>query len=340
MKIYKILFALLLVAFGKDAYCQDIHWTMFDMSPLSLNPAYSGDHNKSVRAGINYRGQWNSISNSSGFKTSTAFVDAPFFSAGKNSWVGFGLMLLSDKSGSINLSNTGVLGSVAAHLTVNRNSILSLGFQGGLINRKFDTSNILLEEQINIEGPNMPFNSSLNNGKFIENPSINHADLSIGLKYYSKFDNDSDFILGGSIRHIATMNNFIGADNLPFLLTVHGRLNVMINKKWSFLPAVNYYKMESANQVNLQGLMSFRSGSRNSKFAINTGLAYRAIGNDALMAIFQVDFNAYKIGLSYDLNISELSSETNGNGGLEFAFIYTAGQKKNFKSKVGCPTNF
>lgn len=340
MKNYKLFIVIILALFADKASTQDMHWTMFDMSPVFLNPAHTGDHSKLLRAGVNYRDQWNSVSNASGYSTATAFVDAPLISAGKNSWIGMGLMLFSDKSGSNRLSNTGVMVSVAAHLKMNKTSVFSAGFQGGYVTRKLDASNLLFEEQINLNGPNTSFNSSLNDGLLSDSPNVNYTDFGLGLKYYSRFNKKSDLTVGVAIKHIASMNNFIESENLPMLFSVHGRLSLQVNKEWSFIPGVNFYKAGNANQINIQALASFSPRSRNAQYRINGGLGYRTIGNDAIMAIAQFEFSSYKFGLSYDLNTSDLAQATNNNGGFEFSFVYTASQKKSFSTKVGCPANF
>ena len=66
MKFIKTLLFFLTVFFCQDIVAQDIHWTMYDMSPLTLNPANTGAYEGTFRIGGIYRDQYNSISNATG----------------------------------------------------------------------------------------------------------------------------------------------------------------------------------------------------------------------------------------------------------------------------------
>ena len=341
MRLYKILLIVSMIFILENVHGQDIHWSMFDMAPLSVNPAYTGDYEGSFRIGGNYRGQWNSVSNATGFTTPSLFVDAPLFVIGQSSWIGLGGTVYYDKAGTNQLSNFGVLGSIGAHIGLSRNSVLSLGFQGGIVNRRLNTGSLLLEEQIVLGSANLPYDDSLNGGLLSENPSKSFSDLIIGLKFYNKFSKNSNMTLGMSARHIASNNNFLQDESsfeLPLLLSFHGKLKVMLNDKWSFLPGFIYQKVKTANQLNVQVLMGYKLNKK-SNVMITTGIGYRAIGNDAVQIICQLNLQESKIGLSYDINISELSDATNNRGAIELAFTYTGKRSNNskFKSRISCP---
>ncbi|MBK9681630.1 MAG: type IX secretion system membrane protein PorP/SprF [Saprospiraceae bacterium] len=53
---------------------QDIHFTMFDLSPLTLNPGLIGDFNGTFRVTGNYRIQWPTIAK---YQTPSIGIDAP-----------------------------------------------------------------------------------------------------------------------------------------------------------------------------------------------------------------------------------------------------------------------
>jgi len=57
-RVLLIAFALLL---GFVVNAQDPHFSQFNASPLTLNPAMAGKVQCTYRASVNYRDQWNSI---------------------------------------------------------------------------------------------------------------------------------------------------------------------------------------------------------------------------------------------------------------------------------------
>ena len=62
------------------------------------------------------------------------------------------------------------------------------------------------------------------------------------------------------------------------------------------------------------------------------------MNNDALQLLLQLDFPAYRIGVAYDMNTSELADVVSGNRAFELAFVYKGGENKKFNSGVVCPT--
>lgn len=355
MKYIKLSLILFFLNISLTSHSQDIHWSMYDLAPLAINPAYTGDYQGSFRAGANYRGQWNGISGARGFTTSSVFVDAPVLMVGGSSWLGVGAILYNDNSGINHMKNLGVLGSVALHFGLSQKSILTLGFQGGYINRNFSKDNLLFEDQIVVGGTNLPFGQNSNNGLLDGDNNTNSMDLNIGLKYFGQISKKTNLSVGLSARHIASPSQaFIEVNqvaNIPLWLSLHGRMSMGLTKQVSFIPSFIYQQMASAQQLNIQALLGFKlskqrgrsRGKQKSTYndpSLRTGIGYRAIGNDALMAIIQLNMSQYTIGLSYDLTISELSS-TNGNAGaIELAFSYKgkASEKSRVRSKVYCPS--
>jgi len=67
-----MLFAIMLLGV-KKVCSQDPHFSQFFSSPLTLNPAFCGKFNGTIRAAANYRDQWPSINRA--YQTATASVD-------------------------------------------------------------------------------------------------------------------------------------------------------------------------------------------------------------------------------------------------------------------------
>lgn len=73
---------------------QDIHFTMFDLSPLTLNPGLIGDFNGTFRVTGNYRIQWPTIAK---YQTPSIGIDAPLLK-GFRKMIGLVLVLLPTRT--------------------------------------------------------------------------------------------------------------------------------------------------------------------------------------------------------------------------------------------------
>ena len=99
----------------KKLLAQDIHYSQFFTSPISLNPAKTGLFNGDWRVGANYKNQWNSIPVP--YNTGSVFCD---ISRGKKRGdfikkYGLGLFIAQDVAGDGNLSTTKIQLSAAYH---------------------------------------------------------------------------------------------------------------------------------------------------------------------------------------------------------------------------------
>ena len=110
-----------------------IHFSLYELNPLFVNPAKSGDFLGTLRVGGLYREQWGF----SNVTTPTVFFDSPImngFRKKKGDWIGIGGSVYRDVAGIGNLTTTGFYLSAAYHLDIGdkkNNRILSAGVQWG-----------------------------------------------------------------------------------------------------------------------------------------------------------------------------------------------------------------
>ena len=78
MKILRPLIILIVtLSLGSSLAAQDIHNSLFNMSPLSLNPALTGAFEGTARIGGIYRAQDFGISEARGYYSPSFYIDAP-----------------------------------------------------------------------------------------------------------------------------------------------------------------------------------------------------------------------------------------------------------------------
>jgi len=84
---------------------QDVHFTMYDVMPVTTNPATTGVFNGDFRGVLNYRSQWGSIGNP--YKTYAVMIDGGLFkNKWKNGFIGVGLGAYSDVAGETKFGTT------------------------------------------------------------------------------------------------------------------------------------------------------------------------------------------------------------------------------------------
>lgn len=344
MKLVKSLLLFFAFFIFGQTQAQDIHWTMFDMSPLTLNPAFTGAYEGTFRVGGIYRDQWNSFG-VDGFKTPSFYVDAPILMVGKRGWLAVGGMLYNDEAGSNNLTTLSTMGSVALHLGLNKKStsVFSIGIQGGMVQRRLKTEGLLFDDQIVLGDQDMLVSDSenfplLGNG----DPEKSFLDFSAGIKLSSQLNKTSDITVGLNFRHITTPENFLlnggNRDDQPLLFTLHGRFNADLSDKWKISPAFIFQRISSANEIGIQLLPGYTLNEKNN-MTIYLGPGYRMVDNDAIEAILRFDYKQFRVGAAYDFNTSSLTSVSNGQGGFEIAASYIARifKKPTVKPVIFCP---
>ena len=63
-------------------------------------------------------------------------------------------------------------------------------------------------------------------------------------------------------------------------------------------------------------------GPRYLKSQNTVGIAYYRIPNDALIPAFNMNYANYQLGITYDVNVSQLTQASRTIGGLEFSLRF------------------
>jgi len=315
----------LLMGNPDKAHAQDIHFTQFNMSPLVVNPAFTGAFNGDFRANVIYRDQWR-YGGDAVFKTYAASFDMPILKdLSVDDYLSAGLSLYNDVAGDANLSNFTALASVSYHkfLGNNGNKAIAVGIQGGYVHKSFDLSKLY-------------FGDEFDNGRWLQ-----------GTTSEDLFNQTSNYLInaGVSFSH-APSSKFsyvigVGANNLNQPLETVNRREInsqvglgmrytaqvgaiySVNEKFSLRPAVLFQSQQSASEIVAGNEFHFRLGqyydyaSSPNLFA---GVWYRH--EDAIMGTVGIEWNYFRLGFSYDYTTSDYKNTNNGNGGFEVALRY------------------
>ena len=342
MKILRLLFfSLFLVLSMGGLKARDIHFTMYNMSPLTLNPALAGSYYGTARVGAIYRDQWASFLRDQ-FTTPAFFIDAPIVRGfRKNDWVGIGIITVNDKAGSANLRTQGSLLTAAYHASLDKKgkNVLTLGIQAGSVTRRLNQDKLTFEDGYKIQGGQYNYTGQSQDNSLAEKKS--YLDINAGLLLRSAVDENNNVEVGLAFGHIPQSEyNLItrgaGGDdnNRPITITAHGRWKRQVTDQWSITPSFITQTTKGTFEIGIQGLAGYQI---NEDIELLAGPGYRL--GDAIEVMIGAQINDLRVGLAYDFNISSLNEATNTLGGFELGAYYVIKlfQKPTVKQAIICP---
>jgi type IX secretion system PorP/SprF family membrane protein len=313
---------------------QDPHFSQFFASPLTLNPAYTGKFDGTVRISGNYRNQWPTFNNV--YTTSTLCVD---FDILRNKlpdydrW-GVGILALTDKAGSGVLTNNylGLSTSYSKALDEDGFKQIAIGFQGTYGQKALDRNKFYFEDQLTPFGFTGVTQETFNN----DNLNINYLDVNAGLLFSASTDETNNFYIGASLYHINRPNeSFQGANwDIATRTTISAGGYFPVSDILTLHTSGIYQYQAQATETVIGGaLATTLDETSENPSNIYGGLWYRI--NDAIIPYVGLEFAGLRIGATYDINVSSLKAGAQSRGGMEISLIYIK-RPPGFKG-IPCP---
>ncbi|NJN34905.1 MAG: PorP/SprF family type IX secretion system membrane protein [Saprospiraceae bacterium] len=334
----------LLIVFGFMSLAltaQDIHFSQFYMAPLDLNPAMTGLMNCSQRLSGNYRNQWASVLRGNAFQTYNVAYDVRI-PVGRYDYIGVGGNLWSDVAGSLSFRTTQLKGAFSYSKRMGgyrkKSHYLVMGADIGIGQRAIDLSKAQFGDQVSRTNPGS-IGTDPTADVIFQRDNYIYPDISAGLMWFSVFDENNNFYIGGAYDHINRPNISFTNERfvaLPSKFTIHGGGEFQINERMTLLPGALVFLQSPYMQINGGTSLRFlMGGTKRSTEALQFGLWTR-LGNqaaasdgtgggllmDALILSTRFDYQNFALGFSYDLNMSSLRAASRSNGGFEFALQY------------------
>ncbi len=316
---------------------QDLHFSQFYASPLTLNPAQTGFFDGQYRIGANYRNQWRSLPVP--FNTASVFADFGLLK-GKfktGDWLGVGIVFAHDKAGDGELKTTQFFVSAAFHKSLGTEKVfLSLGVQGGAYQRDIDLNKFYFDNQWS----STVFDGTIASGEEtgFQSDSKWQPDIHAGLMLSIVPSKKTLVYAGGSLRHILRpKDTFYDADNKwGFRPVIHAGAQIKASKHFSIEPAAVFMMQKKAMEALLGALIGY-SLSNDAKDKGTFYLGAHGRISDAL--IFPVGYKIKNVRalFSYDVNMSSLKDASDSKGAFEFSLIYAGGKKANESKMMACP---
>jgi type IX secretion system PorP/SprF family membrane protein len=341
---------------------QDLHYSYYHFTPLSVNPANSGAFSGSYRVSGIYTRKDFGLSNP-GYQNFSLSADAPIIRGiRKQDWIGIGVQAdvikSANNSGSFYVDNlndpnktaqnwTFIKISAAYHFALDKKqtNILTLGAQMSNGNRSLanftlnDTrAGIVTQADSDLD----KYMKLGQNGDF----SFKSRDISLGLLFNARAKN-SDLRLGVAMEGLFSSKYGILSNSAKVIdkdsvetkflgLNVHGDYRMDINKRVSITPSFNYYSIGAASAFNINSHVWYQiNPDRDLKGGVGLGL--RNV-RDIILYV-GAEFNDIQVGFAYDVNIDSKAIGSDGFGGLELAARYIGKiyKKPKVKPIIFCP---
>ncbi|MGB1040797.1 MAG: PorP/SprF family type IX secretion system membrane protein [Flavobacteriales bacterium] len=334
MKSYSPIWILILAFYSFSTKAQDIHFSQFYNSPLTLNPAQTGVFNGDYRFAGNYRNQWNSVTIP--FSTFSMSGDMKNALGVKN--LGLGIVFNHDNTGDSRFRTTvfNVSGSYGFDLDENSKQQLTVGIQTGFTNKNLSYDELKFDAQYN----GLAFNGGLPNRENFNTNTQNFFNLHSGVNYTNTIGNREVFQAGIGVFNLTKpkesyFNN--QAIEVDRRISIYANYQVQITNEIDILPATFFMKQGKYFEyiIGARGkyILSEAAGAVQSAYL---GLFFRT--KDAGFITAEYDYNNWHFGLSYDINLSTLRQASNGRGGIELSAIYILRKIKPSSNKYKrCP---
>lgn len=301
-------------------HAQDPHFSQYFSSPLTLNPAHTGNFQGPLRLATNFRNQWQGVGDP--YNTGTISVDGEILKdrlfAGDRLSMGF--LGLYDKAmgGSFSSSYAGL--SIGYHLWLDEDLIhkLSIGFQSVWVNKRLDPTQISFATQFASNG----FDLSLPSDEFFQNNNINYADWNTGL-YYSNSTENGNFHIGISGYHLTRpKESFLGDETttIPIRYSLTAGANKFLGEYGVLMSSALLQKQGKSNELTMGLAYGQYLSNAGSDISVYMGGWYRF--GDSFIPYFGLNYNTLQLGLSYDVITSGLNLSKTSNRSFEVSAIF------------------
>lgn len=309
---------------------QDIHFTQWMFSPLNLNPGETGRFDGDYRIVGNFRSQWAAVMEKQ-YRTVGVSYDQIF--KVYNQEFSAGLTFANDQSSIGDLMQNklqlslGYSKSLGGHL-------LSGGVQMGLLHKGIDPNAYTYPVQWDMTQGEFSNTGGIGNGENFTQTNDYMFDLNFGVGWSKQISDKIMPEIGVAFFHINTPEeSFLGDKNDLTLRHVYNlRVNYKLSDRFVIAPNLLYMYQIKGQDMVIGALGKMKIEQNKAKIdQVFAGLNFRDGFNrnyDALNMIVGAKRMEWQVGLSYDINVSDLSSVSHYRGAFEISVIYIAKSSK------------
>ncbi|HLG02825.1 MAG TPA: PorP/SprF family type IX secretion system membrane protein [Bacteroidia bacterium] len=327
----KILLPFTVVLFGVVSG-QDLHYSLYTMAPLNVNPALTGNFNGDLRVINNFRQQWSTISTA--YMTYSLGIDMPLERKDKRKpspdFFAVGYNMNMDRTGINAIRNYQFNGTFSYNKSFDGlgATFVSLGGVFGFTQRSINIQSASWDSQWN----GIAYDGALSTGEtLLTDDTYFYLDGGIGAAFTSTKYERIKFSGGMSALHLNRPEVCFlgGTDWLQIRYSAHLNTQIRIGtdtETWIY-PNAMFVSQGPARMLNVGIAVKNRLTERSiytnyaTEKSITIGTMYRL--EDAVSAYIRLDIGPIGAAFNYDFNISKLTVVSKGKGAMEFMLIYT-----------------
>ncbi len=326
-----IYFLLFLLACVSEINAQvDPHFSQFYAYPLWLNPGMTGVMDGDYRVTGVYRNQWSNVMTP--FTTEGISADV---STGKN--LNLGANFMNQTAGDAGYKYLNAYASIAysgIRFGKDNNQRITAGMQFGLLSRRFDPSKFQFGDQWN---PITGYDPGNPTADVIAQASSSVLDIGAGFSYFDGGpDKMANFFGGIAAFHLNRPEDpFVSSSTKKFLparYTFHAGARINLSEIASITPNILYLQQGNANEKMIGVFTQLKV---NDYTDLLFGANYRF--KDAISPYAGVAFQNMVLGVSYDVNTSDLGKAVTGTNSLELSFTYIGRKSGKPLLYLSCP---
>lgn len=317
---------------------QDIHFSQYYNSPLTLSPALTGITKGDIRFIGTYRSQWSSAL--APYSTFHGAADWKYFNPKlKTGFFSAGAVLNYDDAGDSNLRTTQFGISGAFTYAIGSENFLTLGAIVGFGQQAFNMDGLTWDNQFD----GSVFNANRDSRENFDRSSYFYPDFSVGLNWHGQKTNTrSRLNVGMALYHFnKPKQSFEETDDikLPSRLSLYFLPVIQLTDRVDFI----IHSMAQLQGPDFEALAGgaakiHLNTKRAREVAVQVGVGYRFNEfGDAFIPGVELHYRNWMAGLTYDLNVSGFTEATNRKGGPEVNFRYLIQKVRPLKVFKNCP---
>jgi type IX secretion system PorP/SprF family membrane protein len=338
----------LFVALAMNLFCtlsnaQGLHFTQYNMSPLTLNPALSGKYEGTFRVGGIARDQWRSVIASSAYQTQSVYIDSPIMRGlRRKDWIGLGVMAFQDVVSAGKLKHSAFKISAAYHLALDKKGTSMLSFAGQFGSESRDVNNSYYYENDVLKSVDSRGSDVLLGDKDAM-ASGNASNWNAGVLFSSKLNKTTDAQFGLTFANITRPELTLSVRDtnpnpkLARRTVFHGKFDAKVSKLWTVSPSFLFQTTAKQDEIMIQALAGYLWDAKRD-LTFNMGLSYRLA--DAVSPMLGARYKKLTLGFAYDIRTGQiLNQASGGRGGMEIAayYIQRIYKQPKIKEKILCP---
>jgi type IX secretion system PorP/SprF family membrane protein len=324
---------LLLLVLMNTIEAQDIHYAQYNYSPLNLGAVSTSLMNADFRVAANNRKQWKSVTVPYQTFSIGAEEKLKFFNNKLSNYTG-GILINQDKAGDGALKTLNCYLSIAYQYQLSKDSNLwiALGVSPGFTQKNIDFNKLTFDNQFTGD----LFNATAPTGENPNNNNLTYFDAGASVLVHQIKDNQHFYALYQA-RHLnRAKQNFYSS--IPYRQSVYHQIVIgdIIKSAngLTYLPSICINRQNKFTEC-IFGAEVILPTSKSNQSLVG-GLHYRV--KDAIIPSIAMNYNKFRIGFSYDINLSTLKTASHSKGGAEISIIYQTLQiKAQPQRKTICP---